>query len=128
MESGLEDRNNGADDRNPGREDDGLNGVRPRRPEQWGKRFAVRRLGFCLNGVRPRRPEQYLEARITAGQLDPVSMESGLEDRNNKANATVRRSSSLPARLNGVRPRRPEQWYVFVDRFALIKASQWSPA
>ena len=58
MESGLEDRNNDLTDR--------------------GKL----RVGHGLNGVRPRRPEQSASSKKTAAD-DPVSMESGLEDRNN---------------------------------------------
>ena len=39
--------------------------------------------------------------------LDRVSMESGLEDRNNRDGSLIRQIS---LGLNGVRPRRPEQW------------------
>ena len=59
MESGLEDRNNGG----------GL---------EWNFSSAVR-----LNGVRPRRPEQWHPATLVRILADMVSMESGLEDRNN---------------------------------------------
>ena len=58
MESGLEDRNNIV--------------------------LSVIKSGndICLNGVRPRRPEQFPQQNaIHQHQL--VSMESGLEDRNN---------------------------------------------
>ena len=41
---------------------------------------------------------------------ESVSMESGLEDRNNRA--ARRRGIKLHSRLNGVRPRRPEQFRV----------------
>ena len=41
------------------------------------------------------------------GVSQRVSMESGLEDRNNPS--AVRRPDGLRHRLNGVRPRRPEQ-------------------
>ena len=59
MESGLEDRNN-YESNFPGAIDK-----------------------FCLNGVRPRRPEQfYIEGPVMAVRTR-VSMESGLEDRNN---------------------------------------------
>ena len=76
-------------------------------------------------------------------------MESGLEDRNNRA--ARRRGIKLHSRLNGVRPRRPEQFRVenpptvtitvsmesgLEDRnnqtktqiAATLAASQWSPA
>ena len=59
MESGLEDRNNSLvwdlwDSRHMG-----LNGVRPRRPEQSQRVFCFsRQKQIRLNGVRPRRPEQ----------------------------------------------------------------------
>ena len=59
-----------------------------------------------LNGVRPRWPEQFvcLEAILSRGE---VSMESGLDGRNNASRAPVppQRAESL----NGVRPRWPEQ-------------------
>ena len=37
---------------------------------------------MCLNGVRPRRPEQYQVTGLLIIE-ENVSMESGLEDRNN---------------------------------------------
>ena len=58
MESGLEDRNN-------------------YRRSCWGLR------GSGLNGVRPRRPEQS-RPKVRRRALPGVSMESGLEDRNNE--------------------------------------------
>ena len=61
MESGLEGRNNPHRGGLPANRSGRLNGVRPRRPEQWSFR-SVRR---------------------AAAQL--VSMESGLEGRNNEA-------------------------------------------
>ena len=61
MESGLEGRNNVGCAREVGRRHVGLNGVRPRRPEQ-----CCGRLVELLGGY-------------------PVSMESGLEGRNNQA-------------------------------------------
>ena len=59
MESGLEDRNNPC----------------------WPPPTQTRWKG--LNGVRPRRPEQYDQALALRRRLVEVSMESGLEDRNN---------------------------------------------
>ena len=38
---------------------------------------------FCLNGVRPRRPEQFNALEALTTKTKTVSMESGLEDRNN---------------------------------------------
>ena len=156
MESGLEDRNNKGDGENDDTEAISLNGVRPRRPEQYHAVQAgvlgevlvsmesgledrnntamdprAKHYGARLNGVRPRRPEQSaLNGDNTAvGTL--VSMESGLEDRNNaegtrswvdnttdvsmesgledRNNETARAHTGSGSRLNGVRPRRPEQ-------------------
>ena len=59
MESGLEDRNN-----------------RPTRGQGM-------RLEKGLNGVRPRRPEQFITYYRLPVKRNWVSMESGLEDRNN---------------------------------------------
>ena len=61
-----------------------------------------------LNGVRPRRPEQFYAERPLAETVAVVSMESGLEGRNNVAWQGVE-SLLRDAGLNGVRPRRPEQ-------------------
>ena len=59
MESGLEGRNNDS------------------------IRISAVTLVFSLNGVRPRRPEQWIGERGWYEQVTPVSMESGLEGRNN---------------------------------------------
>ena len=109
MESGLEDRNNifleflahrtlgslnGVRPRRPEQFEDEngevrqgvrLNGVRPRRPEQYTLLFKIF-LQFvrCLNGVRPRRPEQFRKNVVLDDMNNNVSMESGLEDRNNR--------------------------------------------
>ena len=56
-----------------------------------------------LNGVRPRRPEQLVDRPRLRTQTPAVSMESGLEGRNNKNEI----SESL---------------------FSFIWMSQWSPA
>ena len=53
-------------------------------------------------------------------------MESGLEDRNNEAR--VKTELAPKARLNGVRPRRPEQSRPEVTTPPLCVTSQWSPA
>ena len=102
-----------------------------------------------LNGVRPRRPEQYATHVHVEGNLY-VSMESGLEGRNNLGVWTITmpgwevsmesglegrnnptRSSPTPwkePRLNGVRPRRPEQLLKGSVILFHTWASQWSPA
>ena len=61
MESGLEDRNN------------------------KGGKITKRIKKSCLNGVRPRRPEQFRNGGTLHIGKGIVSMESGLEDRNNVA-------------------------------------------
>ena len=60
-----------------------------------------RRGARCLNGVRPRRPEQSVFWVLKGVYWFAVSMESGLEDRNNMA--------------------------VSMERLAGV-VSQWSPA
>ena len=64
--------------------------------------------------------------RPLPGSLIDVSMESGLDGRNN----SLSRFSECPGSgsLNGVRPRWPEQFVLGV--FALVEflRSQWSPA
>ena len=83
MESGLEDRNNRNRSRVDLCGDQGLNGVRPRRPEQSGT--AMQEPTPC----QPVSMESGLEDRNNrisgelAGMRKEVSMESGLEDRNN---------------------------------------------
>ena len=53
-------------------------------------------------------------------------MESGLEDRNNEGQGP--RPDYVAPGLNGVRPRRPEQYQkTIADRLSEL-ASQWSPA
>ena len=59
-----------------------------------------------LNGVRPRWPEQSASARRELLR-PPVSMESGLDGRNNRHR--LLRPPLLVESLNGVRPRWPEQ-------------------
>ena len=98
----------------------------------WPQASAILRARFCLNGVRPRWPEQYLAQVECAGHGADVSMESGLDGRNNGSggvgsgarSASVSMESGLDGRnnelvsysnlfsngrLNGVRPRWPEQ-------------------
>ena len=102
MESGLEDRNNGV------------------RPASWS-------CGACgLNGVRPRRPEQCAGADAGCGSGDLVSMESGLEDRNNEAAPERHRPRSRVSMESGLEDRNNRD-----DRCARSAAgcpSQWSPA
>ena len=62
MESGLDGRNNG----------------------NWRSTSPASKVG--LNGVRPRWPEQCCHRRIQHVSACPVSMESGLDGRNNIAN------------------------------------------
>ena len=61
-----------------------LNGVRPRWPEQsyapWRERSSR---AESLNGVRPRWPEQYYGTAEGIRAAIGVSMESGLDGRNN---------------------------------------------
>ena len=127
-----------------------LNGVRPRRPEQSGGER-----GFTTGDERVSM-ESGLEDRNNLNNpvhlclLLAVSMESGLEDRNNLTGAvellvasSVSMESGLedrnnqggspPApgqdtRLNGVRPRRPEQCTSPPPATTPPAASQWSPA
>ena len=74
MESGLEDRNNlcmyGPDRRG----DDGLNGVRPRRPEQSAAGVGLKESAASI-----------------------VSMESGLEDRNNTSPSSDPHTRASPS-------------------------------
>ena len=108
MESGLEDRNNAWAWVRAVLWDACLNGVRPRRPEQLvGDWFALGGGVVGLNGVRPRRPEQFGGSSTISVLRWRVSMESGLEDRNNRHSYWELRGSGHC--LNGVRPRRPEQ-------------------
>ena len=128
MESGLEGRNNRARPRRRRHGPSRLNGVRPRRPEQYGWRWSLMPgIELCLNGVRPRRPEQWSAIASVMGLVSiglngvrprrpeqlwhphswaggglVVSMESGLEGRNNTASP----STTFPTRM----------------------LSQWSPA
>ena len=87
MESGLEDRNNRVclGMLAPALHVKIDSGLEDRNNEDVGHFLISRNLG--LNGVRPRRPEQCRRPGIQAGH-HPVSMESGLEDRNNRQDAT----------------------------------------
>ena len=67
-----------------------------------------------------------LAEKIGLKNLLPVSMESGLEDRNNEVRPCCLLLVSMC--LNGVRPRRPEQFALFGVPWLWKKASQWSPA
>ena len=85
MESGLEGRNNEAACTARGPIPSCLNGVRPRRPEQCAVLGALHAPSASLNGVRPRRPEQFDQGGSCCAHRFGVSMESGLEGRNNIA-------------------------------------------
>ena len=126
MESGLDGRNN---------------------PNGW-KRSPTSPPG--LNGVRPRWPEQFAQRNADTYAALIVSMESGLDGRNNRVNGSNGPSgrSSLNGvrprwpeqsvrawwrllwalRLNGVRPRWPEQLDRLVREGMVRQVSQWSPA
>ena len=70
----------------PEPEAEGLNEVRPRRPEQCDDRDVPdHRQSDGLNEVRPRRPEQSGRSRVEVMDWVLVSMKSGLEGRNNLA-------------------------------------------
>ena len=79
-----------------------------------------------LNGVRPRRPEQYADGGAGVDGQGGVSMESGLEDRNNQHAEIPQHPYFLS--LNGVRPRRPEQSLWVAGIVPQLDPSQWSPA
>ena len=77
--------------------------------------------------------ESGLEDRNNTDPFEPgvwrmclVSMESGLEDRNN--HPPTRLAVRSPTRLNGVRPRRPEQSAARRYLHPYMRESQWSPA
>ena len=93
MESGLEGRNNILELFKDEHSSHSLNGVRPRRPEQFCRTGPTGWPESSLNGVRPRRPEQFdVVTEVEWGRLD-VSMESGLEGRNNASSVGSRSTS-----------------------------------
>ena len=99
-------------------------GLRGRNNPFWGQQLLV--VLHCLNGVRPKRPEQWTKLWLVYRLYRNVSMESGLRGRNNlytSSTATVRNAG-----LNGVRPKRPEQCGPSPPRKETIMMSQWSPA
>ena len=107
MESGLEDRNNPNMRLTMNLPIIRLNGVRPRRPEQSLNISVTEFTGATVSmesGLEDRNNLPFL--RILVIRLR-VSMESGLEDRNNVM--SVIKFEIRPICLNGVRPRRPEQ-------------------
>ena len=61
-----------------------------------------------LNGVRPRWPEQFCRVAREVGEWQDVSMESGLDGRNNWPLLPLYNATNIC--LNGVRPRWPEQF------------------
>ena len=83
MESGLEDRNNSVIIGAPPWRISGLNGVRPRRPEQspCNSYHECREKHVSMESGLEDRNNGAL--RVWLGLLTTVSMESGLEDRNN---------------------------------------------
>ena len=83
MESGLEDRNNWR--------------------ATYG--FTGRQFVSMESGLEDRNNDS---VEVFNGRVYIVSMESGLEDRNNTNMSTIR--TRVKTGLNGVRPRRPEQW------------------
>ena len=108
MESGLEGRNNRSSGYRARPVPRCLNGVRPRRPEQFG--FGRLDLAAALTVSMESGLEGRNNARTVAAEwlaALPVSMESGLEGRNNHHRRGC--GVAAPTRLNGVRPRRPEQ-------------------
>ena len=103
MESGLEGRNNAH---GPGR------------------RVARR---YRLNGVRPRRPEQYTESPRPDGGPTSVSMESGLEGRNNFTLGRSILSTLMEVSMeSGLEGRNNAQFQWLLDQ--RNRLSQWSPA
>ena len=125
MESGLEDRNNAAACAVRTCRSSGLNGVRPRRPEQFST-TSTRSCGFSrLNGVRPRRPEQSGAAGFTSLRNSTVSMESGLEDRNNHQTNPSRQALDHVSMESGLEDRNNISLSVPPDTG---QWSQWSPA
>ena len=110
MESGLEGRNNVTTQQSICAAETRLNGVRPRRPEQCCKLGSVPSNADGLNGVRPRRPEQFVEPANLRALGPKVSMESGLEGRNNPSNAflvTALQNVSMESGLEGRNNARP---------------------
>ena len=109
------------------REDQGLNGVRPRRPEQFTAEAAKLegRTVDGLNGVRPRRPEQWEDEEAAWEYCCHVSMESGLEDRNNKAQGGSARLDEIVSMESSLEDRNNPnmEWHV-----RSYEKSQWSPA
>ena len=109
MESGLEDRNNQPFSQMGVSTPSSLNGVRPRRPEQSrSERPQIHTTHVSMESGLEDRNNAVRPARAQRGVR--VSMESGLEDRNN--HHSCRSGGRKGDRLNGVRPRRPEQFFL----------------
>ena len=103
MESGLEDRNNP--------------------PVRLSSRLYT---SHRLNGVRPRRPEQWEQVHEQEGEVYVVSMESGLEDRNNAQGRPVVSSVRLLVSMeSGLEDRNNCHTSAACSASC---ASQWSPA
>ena len=91
MESGLEDRNNSGSSADPEQISDRVSmesGLEDRNNRWLSASYGISTPG--LNGVRPRRPEQCNISAAGSQCCGQVSMESGLEDRNNSATAQPR--------------------------------------
>ena len=108
MESGLEDRNNKHLRTAYGHGKCGLNGVRPRRPEQYGDGSGQRLRNGTVSMESGLEDRNNVRGDEYAAACWDVSMESGLEDRNNSEKLS--RLEHTSEGLNGVRPRRPEQY------------------
>ena len=78
-----------------------------------------------LNGVRPRWPEQWKRSTITTTRESEVSMESGLDGRNNEQILLFRRNRLEVSMESGLDGRNNWQW-----SWARLwtSTSQWSPA
>ena len=104
-----------------------LNGVRPRWPEQSETRHPNRHRPMSLNGVRPRWPEQFANDYAAFVHNTDVSMESGLDGRNNGDGPGdgpgLRKVVSMESGLDG----RNNPIALPMVIFALV-GSQWSPA
>ena len=72
-----------------------LNEVRPRRPEQFGGRLCVGRLGSTVSMKSGLEGRNNLAKAVASGDRAMVSMKSGLEGRNNQIEAMAGMLSSL---------------------------------
>ena len=84
-----------------------LNGVRPRWPEQLTKTITFLQDQYIVSMESGLDGRNNHEPDFSGDDTNQVSMESGLDGRNNCAKG--HNSSSQDTSLNGVRPRWPEQ-------------------